>query len=101
MGDLFGGSGDGFGEAGLLYGRAAHGRWGHVAVAAGVALTSTRCSEATEGFDECTVLGAPIVGEAGVRLARPVGVGVQAFVNLNRKTDYGGVVVFVNLGSTR
>jgi hypothetical protein len=101
MGDLFGGSGDSFGEAGLLYGRAAHGRWGHVAIAAGAALTSTRCSPATEGFHECTILGLPVVGEASVRLARPVGLGVQVFANVNRKTNYGGVVVFLALGSLR
>jgi hypothetical protein len=72
-----------------------------VAIAAGPALTRTRCNPASQPPHECTILGAPVVGEASVRLARPIGVGIQAFVNFNRKTDYGGVVVFLNLGSTR
>jgi hypothetical protein len=101
MGDLFGDTGESFGEAGLLYGRAAHGRWGHVAIAAGLALTSTRCSAANQAPHECTIPGAPLVGEAAVRLARPIGVGFQAFANFNRKTDYGGLVVFLSLGSLR
>jgi hypothetical protein len=101
MGDVFGGSGESFGEAGLLYGRAAHGRWGHLAIAAGVALTSTRCSAANQAPHECTIPGAPVVGEASVRLARPIGVGIQAFANFNRKTDYGGLLVFLSLGSIR
>jgi hypothetical protein len=101
MGDLLGGSGDSFGEVGVLYGRAAHGRWGHVALAAGVALTHTRCNSDLGPPDECALLGAPIVAEASVRLARPVGIGVQAFANVNRKTNYGGLAVFLHLGWTR
>lgn len=99
MGDLFGGSGDSFGEAGVLYGRAAHGRWGHFAIAAGAALTHTRCDHGTEAPDECTTVGVPLVVETAVRLARPVALGIQAFANVNRKTNYGGVVVFLALGS--
>jgi plasmid maintenance system antidote protein VapI len=40
----------------------------------------------------------PVVAEAAVRLGSVLGVGVQAFANLNKKQSFGGVVVFVQLG---
>jgi hypothetical protein len=96
--DPFGEGADEFGEIGLLYGRAAKRAWGHGTIAAGLAVTgvsSCRDAAATSG---CTTLGIPVVAEAALRLASVAGVGIQGFANLNRKSVYGGVVLFLQLG---
>ena len=95
--DPFGEGADEFGEIGLLYGRAAKRPWGHGAIAAGLAVTGvSSCRDAaTSG---CTTLGIPVVAEAALRLGSVAGVGIQGFANLNRKSVYGGVVLFLQLG---
>jgi len=95
--DPFDTGADAFGEIGLLYGRAAKRKWGHGAISAGLAVTGvSSCSDA--GTSGCTTLGVPVVAEAALRLASVVGVGIQGFANLNPKSVYGGVVVFLQLG---
>jgi hypothetical protein len=95
--DPYGENADEFGEFGLLYGRAAKKSWGHASIAAGLAITGvSSCREAaTSG---CTTLGVPIVAEAALRFAPVLGVGAQAYANLNTKSTYGGVVLFLQLG---
>jgi hypothetical protein len=95
--DPFGDNADSFGEIGALYGRAAKRRWGHAAISAGLALTGvSSCPNAT--ISGCTTLGVPVVAEAALRLASIVGIGIQGFGNLNPKSIYGGVAVFLQLG---
>lgn len=95
--DPFGESADSMGDFGVLYGRAAKGRFGHGAIATGVALTGFESCPSAPGGG-CATLGIPIVAEAAFRPAPVFGLGVQAFANLNRKTVFGGVVVFIQLG---
>jgi hypothetical protein len=95
--DPYGESADEFGEFGLLYGRAAKRQWGHASIASGLAITGvSSCREAATS--SCTTLGVPIVAEAALRFAPVLGVGAQAYANLNTKSTYGGVVLFLQLG---
>jgi hypothetical protein len=84
-------------DLGLLYGRVAKGRTGHAALAAGVAFAAVDgCGGSSRA--SCGIVSLPVVAEAAVRLGSVLGVGVQAFANLNKKQSFGGVVVFVQLG---
>jgi hypothetical protein len=99
--DVLGESGDEFGDFGLLYGRAAKRAWGHASVAAGLAITGVpSCHDALSG-ERCTTLGVPITAEVAFRAASFLGVGAQGFANLNSKSVYGGVVLFLQLGMLR
>ena len=40
----------------------------------------------------------PGVAEAGFRPTPVLGIGIQAFANLNKQRVFGGVVVFLQLG---
>ena len=91
--DPFGEGSGSLTDVGLLYGRVAKGRQGHGAIAAGVAYTS-----ACVGDTVCKILGVPVVAEAGYRPTPVLGIGVQAFANLNKQRVFGGVVVFLQLG---
>lgn len=85
------------GEIGVLYGRMALRSWGHAGIAAGLAHTNvTPCPDGTS--PSCHTLGVPIVAEAAARLNSVLGVGLQAFVNLNSKTSYRGGLLFLQLG---
>jgi hypothetical protein len=95
--DPYGESADEFGEFGLLYGRAAKRSWGHASIASGLAITGvSSCREASTSG--CTTLGVPIMAEAALRFAPVLGVGVQGYANLNTKSVYGGVALFLQLG---
>jgi hypothetical protein len=99
--DPLGEGADEFGDFGLLYGRAALRPWGHASVAAGLAITGvSSCHDALSG-GTCTTLGIPLTAEAALRMGSFLGVGVQGFANLNSKSVYGGVVVFLQVGSLR
>ncbi len=88
---------DNIAELGVLYGRSAKRPWGHAVIAGGLAYSSVEpCPDA--GTSGCTSFGIPIVAEAGLRLASVVGLGAQAFVNLNPNTVYGGLAAFLQLG---
>ena len=93
--DPFGEGSDSLTEIGLLYGRVAKSRQGHGAIATGVAYTSA-CAASRDTV--CRVLGVPIVAEAGFRPTRVLGIGIQAFANLNKQRVFGGVVIFLQLG---
>jgi hypothetical protein len=99
--DALGSEADEFGDFGLLYGRAAKRPWGHASVAAGLAITGvSSCHDALSG-GTCTTLGVPVTAEAALRLASFLGAGVQGFANLNSKSVYGGLVIFLQFGSLR
>jgi hypothetical protein len=93
--DPFSSSGNEFGEIGVLYGRSATKPWGHAAISAGLAWTGFGSCELTGG---CSTVGVPVVAEAAIRLFSIMGLGAQAFVNLNTQDIYRGGVVFVQLG---
>ena len=82
-------------ELGILYGRSWTRSLGHVALAGGLAATSM--NECTDG-DICTTIGFPIVLEAAFRPLSFIGVGVQAYGNINNERRYRGAVAFVQLG---
>jgi hypothetical protein len=99
--DPLGEGGDEFGDFGLLYGRSAKRDWGHASIAAGLAITGvSSCHDAFTG-GTCTTIGVPITAEAAARIASFLGVGAQGFANLNSKSVYGGLVVFLQLGMLR
>lgn len=82
-------------ELGILYGRSWTRSLGHVALAGGIA--GTTVNECADG-EPCTAIGFPIVLEAAFRPFSFIGVGVQAFGNINNEQRYRGVVAFVQLG---
>lgn len=85
-----------FAEAGALYGRARVRGRTHLAAAAGLALTEVNpCPGA---FGACRVAGVPLVAEAAVRPAPVLGIGAQAFANLNAKRPYAGIALLLQLG---
>lgn len=84
----------GGGDIGILYGRTATGILGHATLASGLALTwPFQC-----GGGENASIGIPVVAEAAVRPASVVGLGLQAFANLNGRSTFSGVVLFLQLG---
>ena len=93
--DPFGYSGDEFGEVGVLYGRSVKRRWGHAAISTGLAWTGFGSCQGSGG---CSTVGVPVVAEVAARLFSIVGVGAQAFGNLNTKSVYRGAVLFLQLG---
>jgi hypothetical protein len=90
------GSDDGTAELGLLYGRTRTRRWGHVSGAAGASVVNfERCPDRALGA--CSTVGLPLTAEAAVN-SPILGVGLQAFGNLNPKASYGGLGLFLQLG---
>jgi hypothetical protein len=100
MFDLFGEGEPAFGSIDLLYGRTVTGRVGHASLATGLAyLAGDVCGAVTTAeCEDRRNIGIPLVGELAMRPVPVLGLGVQAFGNLNRKASFGGVVVFLQLG---
>jgi hypothetical protein len=99
--DPLGEGADEFSDVGMLYGRSAKRDWGHVSVAAGLAITGvSSCHDAFRG-GTCTTIGVPITAEASARIASFAGVGAQGFANLNTRSPYAGLIVFLQLGMLR
>lgn len=91
-----GGSDDGVAELGALYGWTRPASWGHLALAAGVSLL--RLDGCGDGApDVCSAVGLPVTAEAAIQTA-VVGLGLQAYGNVNTRTPYGGLALFVQLG---
>lgn len=95
LGDPYGNSARSFGELGLIYGRAITTGSGHAAVAAGLA--GVGFETCPDDDDSCFTLGVPLVAEVGLSLEF-IGLGLQAFGNLNPKASYGGLSLFLLLG---
>src|SRR5262245_54607 len=95
MGDPYGAeSGQNpMGEIGLLYGRTAMSRRGHLSMSAGLAVTDTDMDS-----EEGMTLGVPLVGEAAFSVLPVLGLGLQGFANLNSNDSYGGFALFLQLG---
>lgn len=92
--DVFASDACEFGEIGVLYGRTITGRVGHAAISTGLsAVRPPGCRSPTLGN-----VGMPVVAEAALRPFPVIGIGLQAFVTLNRLSTYGGVALFVQLG---
>lgn len=89
---------DTIGEVAALYGRMRPFGRHHVAVAAGVAAVAF--DTCPDDDDSCFTMGIPLVAEAALS-SRFIGVGMQAFGNLNRKAPYAGALLFVQLGWLR
>jgi hypothetical protein len=97
--DLASDSDDPVGDLGLLYGRAVAGRWGHLLAAVGVARTSgARCRPTRPGCRDDVSVGVPILGEVSFAPIGPVGLGVQAFANVNGGEVFGGVAATLRIG---
>jgi hypothetical protein len=94
--DVYGDDGN-TGEIGVLYGRMALRSWGHAGLAGGLAYTDVQPCPHGGGVG-CHTVGVPLLAEAAARLNSVLGVGVQAFVNLNSVMSYRGALVFLQLG---
>ena len=81
------------GEIGLLYGRTAMSRIGHVSISSGLAITDTDMDS-----EQGMTLGVPIVGEAALRVVPFMGLGAQFFGNLNSEESYMGLALFMQFG---
>ena len=86
------------GELSALYGRTNLLPSNDVAVAVG--LSGVAFDTCPDDDDTCFTLGLPIVAEFA-RSRQFIGLGVQAFGNLNSKASFAGVVVYFQLGRLR
>jgi hypothetical protein len=89
---------DMIGEIGLFYGRTRLLDWGRVTLAAGVA--GIALDTCPDDDDSCFTFGVPFAAEIS-RGGSLVGLGVQAFANVNTKASYAGAVLFLQLGRLR
>lgn len=80
-------------ELGLLYGRRNLTSWGHTAVGGGLALVD-------EKVGGKTTIGLPLVAEVALQ-ATNLGLGLQAFGNLNTASSFVGVAVTLQVGWMR
>ncbi len=96
LGSFPDGSDDSIEELGVLYGRRAAWSFGYVAIAGGMARVSG------DGFSSATskrreTIGLPVIAEVGLQWT-VLGLGIQAFGNLNSVSTYGGVCLFLDIG---
>lgn len=91
-----GGSDGGFGEVGVLYGRVATGPYGQASVSAGLSVVLLEGCRGSPS-DDCQTVGVPLVAGASFDW-RVVGLGVEAYGNLNPISPYAGIVLAVHLG---
>jgi hypothetical protein len=97
LADVFGEGGNGAADIGVLYGRALTGRAGYVSINGGLAYTEVNDC-ANPGRYVCGGIGIPLSAEVAVRVLPVLGGGVQLFGNINDKSLFGGIVLFVQLG---
>jgi len=90
------GSDDSIEELGVLYGRRAAWSFGYVAIAGGVARVIGNGFSGAAGKSRETI-GLPVIAEVGLQ-STVLGLGIQAFGNLNSVSVYGGVSLFVEIG---
>jgi hypothetical protein len=95
MGDP-GGSGDGFGEFGVLYGRFAAGGIAYAGAAAGLSFVHLdRCGDR---YDPCSTVGIPLTGQVALTPFDVIGIGLQLYANINPKAPFAGMFITVPLG---
>lgn len=93
LAELYGGDA---GELGLLYGRVRTGLSRHMAVAAGLSRVSLSGCDG-RASPRCVTVGIPLTAEVAFQ-SRFVGIGLQAFTNLNTVAIHGGMVLFLQAG---
>ena len=86
------------GELSALYGRTRSIRNYPVVLATG--LSAVGFFDCPDDDDSCFTFGVPLVAEVS-RNSRFVGIGFQAFTNINPKAVYAGGVLMVKLGKLR
>ena len=86
------------GEVGVLYGRVTSLKSFPMTLAAG--LSGVGFSACPDDDDSCFTVGVPVVAEVS-RSRGIVGIGIQAFGNINSKASYAGAVLFIQLGRLR
>lgn len=96
LGSVVRSSGDIAGDVALLYGRTGSAAFVHGAVGAGPAFVQLDGCDGVRGAD-CRTIGLTATAEAALQ-AKVVGLGVQAFGNLNSVASYGGVGIVLQLG---
>jgi hypothetical protein len=89
------GGGDAVAEVGLLYGRVRPASFGHASASAGLALVTFGTCPGRRA--QCHTAGVPLVVEAATSLT-VIGIGLQAFANVNLRSPYGGLAAFIQLG---
>jgi hypothetical protein len=90
------GSDDSITEVGVLYGRRAVWSFGYVAIAGGMAMVTAKGFSGAAGERRETI-GLPVIAEAGLQ-SKVLGLGIQAFGNVNPVSMYGGVSLFLEIG---
>jgi len=90
------GSDDTIEEVGVLYGRRAVSSFGYAALAGGLAIVNAKGFAGASNARRQTI-GLPVIAEAGLQ-SSVLGLGIQAFGNLNTVSLYGGVSLFLQVG---
>lgn len=91
-----GGSDDGYGEFGALYGRFAGGGFIHVGAAAGLSFVHLdRCGNSS---DSCATVGIPLSAHIALTPFDVIGLGLQVYGNINPRAPYGGMFLTMPLG---
>jgi hypothetical protein len=95
--------GDGVGDFGLLYGRAWTGERSEKSLSAGVALVyGDDCYGIFGGpCDASKTVGLPLSATMSFRPSRFLGLGLEAFANLNSLASFVGVSGMLELGALR
>ena len=83
------------GEIGVLYGRKNAFGWRDAVVAVGV--SGVAFDTCPDDDDSCFTPALPIVAEVSRRRG-VIGLGIQAFANVNRKASYAGVALLLEVG---
>ena len=82
-------------ELGPLYGRTRDLTWGYAAIASGV--SGVAFDACPDDDDSCFTVGVPLVAEVAIT-RRFIGLGIQAYANLNDKAAYAGAALFLQVG---
>lgn len=88
-------------DLGVVAGPAVRGRLGHAAVGAGLAVAGCHNRREAPKCDGTSTVGVALMAEAAFRILPFMGVGLQAFGDLNGNSTFGGLVAFVQLGLLR
>ncbi|HSK21461.1 MAG TPA: hypothetical protein VK912_20065 [Longimicrobiales bacterium] len=91
-----GGSDDGYGELGALYGRFAGGGFIHAGAAAGLSFVHLdRCGNS---YDSCATVGIPLAAHVAITPFGVIGLGLQVYANINPRAPYGGMFLIMPIG---
>jgi hypothetical protein len=97
LADVSSGADAGMGEAGVLYGRMIGGGIAAAYASAGLSYVHVdRCDATTT--ESCGTVGVPLAAEVMLTPFDVIGIGLQAFANINPKASYAGVLVTLPIG---